>query len=321
MFVLFECIYPRSLTAATIAVLKKCWYCFWTVGCISLWCLHTGSISVEWTEKNACLLFSLIWENMILMEQTWAVNLKRKQHVIDCLLNVMERIKIQPVVSPWQYFCAENISFKAKMVVMKLMVNWEPAAVNRTMSALFGVIYSTWLWLLTGSFSVTELTDLTGEFQLIYMLSVRGISSDLKSLTEGRIFRQHLFFFFCITLKYSGMSLSFCRFLFDMEMPPPWSYCAQKVKIIILSVLSSFTPLSLVAHQLHYHHLLCCISIWRLLRCGHLWDDLRHGLLRHLHDGAGQADPSGQLGLECECSTCLYTQPYSKHADTHTVCV
>lgn len=43
---------------------------------------HIGSISVEWTEKNAHRLLSLIWKNMILIEQTRAENLRREQHVM-----------------------------------------------------------------------------------------------------------------------------------------------------------------------------------------------------------------------------------------------
>lgn len=63
---------------------------------------------------------------------------------------------------------------------------------------------------------------------------------------------------------------------------------------------------SLLDHQFHHHHLLRCVPLWRLLRCGHLRDGLRYGLLRNLHDGSRQADPSGQLGLERESkSTCL----------------
>lgn len=66
-----------------------------------------------------------------------------------------------------------------------------------------------------------------------------------------------------------------------------------------------------LVNQFDRHHLLRCISVWRLLRRGHLRDDLRHGLLWYLHDGDGQADPSGQLGLERESSTCLVTHTYS----------
>lgn len=56
--------------------------------------------------------------------------------------------------------------------------------------------------------------------------------------------------------------------------------------------------------QPHHHHLLRRVSVRGLLRRGHLRDGLRHRLLRHLHDGPGQADPSGELGLECESQLC-----------------
>lgn len=91
-------------------------------------------------------------------------------------------------------------------------------------------------------------------------------------------------------------------------------------KLLISFFIASPHPLfslqPLLAHQFHYHHLLRCIPVWRLLRRGHLRDDLRHGLLRHLHDGDGQADPSCQLGLERESATCLTTQSYSSHTRT-----
>lgn len=61
---------------------------------------------------------------------------------------------------------------------------------------------------------------------------------------------------------------------------------------------------SLVAPQFDHHHLLCCLDVRRILRRGHLRDGLRHLLLLHLHDGLGQAVPSGQLGLECESPAC-----------------
>lgn len=84
-----------------------------------------------------------------------------------------------------------------------------------------------------------------------------------------------------------------------------------------LTVCCFFPPIPsfhFLAHQFHCHHLLRCVSEQRILRCGHLRDDLRHGLLRHLHDGNRQADPSGQLGLERESATCLTTRCYSRHA-------
>lgn len=43
-------------------------------------------------------------------------------------------------------------------------------------------------------------------------------------------------------------------------------------------------------------------------------DDLCHGLLWHLYDGPGQADPSDQLGLECECAT---SHANRKHTHPH----
>lgn len=38
---------------------------FRAVGCLRLWSVHIGSISSQWTEKNACWCFSLIWEHLV----------------------------------------------------------------------------------------------------------------------------------------------------------------------------------------------------------------------------------------------------------------
>lgn len=66
---------------------------------------------------------------------------------------------------------------------------------------------------------------------------------------------------------------------------------------VFIVLLLLFT---LSGSQFNHPHLLRRLPVRRLLRRGHLWDGLRHSVLRHLHDGAGQAVPSSQLGLECE---------------------
>lgn len=180
-------------------------------------------------------------------------------------------------------------------------MNCKLAAVNGTITALFIVIYSLigyWLdHFLSLSLHVTRSTHY-----------IRAISSDMKSLTEGR-----------------NLGTICCCFLHNTDVF--WDIlCIVQVAAITmvilwsksnysLSVLSS-SPLSLLAHQFYYHHLLCCVSLWRLLCSGHLRDDLRHGLLRYLHDGYGQAVHNGQLDVECECSTWFTTWCH-----TYTVCV
>lgn len=72
----------------------------------------------------------------------------------------------------------------------------------------------------------------------------------------------------------------------------------------LISLLPLFSLSSLSGPQFDCRHLLRFSCIWRRLqRLRNLRDDLRHGLLCHLHDGVGQAVPNGQLGLERESST------------------
>lgn len=73
--------------------------------------------------------------------------------------------------------------------------------------------------------------------------------------------------------------------------------CLKTMKISSTLTLHFFF---LVVNQLHNHHLLCRISLRRLLRRRHRWNGHHHNLLCRLHDGVGQTVPSGELGLECE---------------------
>lgn len=95
---------------------------------------------------------------------------------------------------------------------------------------------------------------------------------------------------------FTGDSTS-CRCLFDLLLD---SHTLSLLSLV--NMLISFFLFSLAGAQFHHPHLLRRLGVWRLHCRGHLRDGLRHHLLHHLHDGAGQADPGGQLGLECESS-------------------
>lgn len=72
------------------------------------------------------MFFSLIWERLVLMEQTGAVNLKRNQHV-----------KIEAFIAFLSLqFLWVNIFFEEN--VCMLMVNCAQSRVNETMISLLG---------------------------------------------------------------------------------------------------------------------------------------------------------------------------------------
>lgn len=72
------------------------------------------------------MFFSLIWERLVLMEQTGAVNRKRKQHVkIEAFITFLSL-----------QFLWVNIFFEEN--VCMLMVNCELSRVNETMISLLG---------------------------------------------------------------------------------------------------------------------------------------------------------------------------------------
>lgn len=187
------------------------------------------------------------------------------------------------------------------------LMNCKSAAGNGTITALIIVIYSAigfGYWL--DHFLSLSLHETSPDRYLTDLHTMHTYSFKWYDKFNWREeFRHHLVFIFCTTLNYSRISSLFCRLL-----PLPRSDCAQS-NYSLCSLVFYSLPLSLIGHQFYYHHLLCCISIWRLLRSGHLWDDLCHGLLRYLHDGYGQAVHNGQLDVECECSVWLTARFYT----------